>query len=123
MTTANEEEPKILDVPIGLDATGMRREFDSLGDVEVPANRYWGAQTQRSLEHFNIGHDRMPKEVYHAYGYVKKAAAVVNTAAGRLPAWKGAADRAGLRRGDQRAAGQRVPAVRVPDRVRAPSRT
>ena len=67
----------------------MRREFDSLGDVEVPANRYWGAQTQRSLQHFNIGHDRMPKEVYHAYGYVKKAAAIVNTAAGRLPAWKG----------------------------------
>ena len=89
MATNNDEEPKILDLPIGLDATGMRREFDSLGDVEVPANRYWGAQTQRSLEHFNIGNDKMPKEVYHAYGYVKKAAAVVNTAAGRLPAWKG----------------------------------
>jgi len=89
MTTTHDVEPKILDLPIGLDATGMRREFDSLGDVEVPADRYWGAQTQRSLEHFNIGHDRMPKEVYHAYGYVKKAAAVVNTAAGRLPAWKG----------------------------------
>jgi fumarate hydratase, class II len=89
MTTASHESPKILDVPIGLDATGTRREFDSLGDVQVPANRYWGAQTQRSLEHFNIGHDRMPKEVYHAYGYVKKAAAVVNTQAGRLPAWKG----------------------------------
>jgi len=88
-TDSNGHAPKILDLPIGLDATGMRREFDSLGDVEVPANRYWGAQTQRSLEHFNIGHDRMPKEVYHAYGYVKKAAAVVNTAAGRLPAWKG----------------------------------
>ena len=55
----------------------------------MPANHYWGAQTQRSLEHFDIGHDRMPKEVYHAYGYVKKAAAVVNTRAGRLPAWKG----------------------------------
>ena len=67
----------------------MRTEFDSLGKVEVPANRYWGAQTQRSLQHFNIGHDRMPKEVYHAYGYVKKAAAIVNTRAGRLPAWKG----------------------------------
>jgi fumarate hydratase class II len=89
MTTTNEE-PKILDLPIGLDATGMRREFDSLGDVQVPADHYWGAQTQRSLEHFNIGNDRMPKEVYHAYGYVKKAAAIVNTAAGRLPAWKGA---------------------------------
>ncbi len=89
MTDASDEVPKILDLPIGLHATGMRREFDSLGQVEVPANRYWGAQTQRSLEHFNIGNDRMPKEVYHAYGYVKKAAAVVNTRAGRLPGWKG----------------------------------
>src|ERR1700733_5248555 len=89
MTDANEQAPTILDLPIGLQATGMREEFDSLGTVEVPADRYWGAETQRSLEHFNIGHDRMPKEVYHAYGYVKKAAAVVNTAAGRLPAWKG----------------------------------
>jgi fumarate hydratase class II len=89
MSTADEEAPKILDLPIGLDATGMRKEFDSLGDVEVPADHYWGAQTQRSLQHFNIGHDKMPVEVYHAYGYVKKAAAVVNTAAGRLPAWKG----------------------------------
>jgi fumarate hydratase class II len=87
--TVTDQEPKILDLPIGLDATGTRREFDSLGKVDVPANRYWGAQTQRSLEHFNIGDDRMPKEVYHAYGYVKKAAAIVNTRAGRLPAWKG----------------------------------
>jgi fumarate hydratase, class II len=86
---SDQDAPKILDLPIGLPATGMRKEFDSLGTVEVPADRYWGAQTQRSLEHFNIGHDRMPKEVYHAYGYVKKAAAIVNTAGGRLPAWKG----------------------------------
>ena len=89
MSETSDAAPKILDLPIGLDATGMRQEFDSLGKVEVPADRYWGAQTQRSLEHFNIGHDRMPKEVYHAYGYVKKAVAVVNTQAGRLPAWKG----------------------------------
>src|SRR6202046_5556658 len=89
MTTADNEAPKILDLPIGLDASGMRKEFDSLGDVEVPADRYWGAQTQRSLQHFNIGHDRMPKEVYHAYGYVKKAAAIGRTAAGGLPAGKG----------------------------------
>jgi len=85
---ASDEAPKILDLPIGLDATGMRKEFDSLGDVQVPANHYWGAQTQRSLQHFNIGHDRMPVEVYHAYGYVKKAAAIVNGQAERLPAWK-----------------------------------
>src|SRR5439155_25322427 len=89
MTDASDDVPKILDLPIGLDASGMRREFDSLGDVEVPANRYWGAQTQRSLEHFNIGNDRMPKEVYHAYGYVKKAVALVNSRAGRMPEWKG----------------------------------
>jgi fumarate hydratase class II len=89
MSDASDGAPTILDVPIGLPAAGTRREFDSLGDVEVPANRYWGAQTQRSLEHFKIGNDRMPKEVYHAYGYVKKAAALVNTRAGRMPAWQG----------------------------------
>jgi fumarate hydratase class II len=59
-----------------------------MGEIEVPADRYWGAQTQRSLIHFSIGEDRMPKRVYHAYGYVKKAAALVNAAAGRLPQWK-----------------------------------
>ena len=89
MTVSTDVSPQILDLPIGLDATGKRREFDSLGDVEVPADRYWGAQTQRSLEHFDIGDDRMPKEVYHAYGYVKKAAAIVNTRSGRMPEWKG----------------------------------
>lgn len=85
-----EAAPKILNLPIGLSLTGVRQEYDSLGSVEVPADHYWGAQTQRSLQHFNIGHDKMPKEVCHAYGYVKKAAAMVNTKAGRLPAWKGA---------------------------------
>ena len=89
MNAPAEKAPKILDLPIGLKARGERKEFDSLGTVMVPANRYWGAQTQRSLIHFNIGHDRMPHEVYHAYGYVKKAAAIVNTRHGRLPVWKG----------------------------------
>jgi fumarate hydratase class II len=63
-------------------------ESDSLGEIEVPADHYWGAQTQRSLIHFSIGNDRMPKEVYHAYGYVKKAAAIVNATEGLLPRWK-----------------------------------
>ena len=81
-------EPRILDLRIGLTATGTRRETDSMGAIEVPANKYWGAQTQRSLIHFSIGDDKMPKAVYHAYGYVKKAAAIVNGRAGRLPAWK-----------------------------------
>ena len=76
------------DLPIGICAAGTRRETDTMGDIEVPADRYWGAQTQRSLAHFAIGDDRMPKRVYHAYGYVKKAAALVNAAAGRLPSAK-----------------------------------
>jgi fumarate hydratase class II len=84
----DQAAPTIQDVPIGIDATGTRSETDSLGAVNVPADHYWGAQTQRSLVHFNIGNDRMPQEVYHAYGYVKKAAAMVNARAGRLPHWK-----------------------------------
>ena len=83
-----DQAPEILKLPIGISATGMREEFDSLGKVQVPADRYWGAQTQRSLQHFNIGKDKMPIELYHAYGYVKKAAAMVNLKAGRLPEWK-----------------------------------
>ena len=88
MADPNDHHLPFREIPIGLTARGSRREFDSMGDVNVPADRYWGAQTQRSLEHFSIGHDHMPKEVYHAYGIVKKACALVNQAAGRLPAWK-----------------------------------
>jgi fumarate hydratase class II len=62
-----------------------RVESDSMGTIEVPAEHYWGAQTQRSLIHFSIGDERMPKAVYHAYGYVKKAAAIVNAESGKLP--------------------------------------
>jgi fumarate hydratase class II len=82
------EHPTLQDLPIGIDKSGHRRESDSMGEVEVPANRYWGAQTARSLIHFAIGEDRMPKPLYHAYGYVKKAATMVNADAGRLPPWK-----------------------------------
>ncbi|MFD1532657.1 class II fumarate hydratase [Pseudonocardia aurantiaca] len=78
-------------MPIGTGATGTRMESDSMGQIEVPAEHYWGAQTQRSLIHFSIGDDHMPKAVYHAYGYVKKAAALVNQSAGRLDAQRGAA--------------------------------
>lgn len=81
-------EPTYTDVAIGIDAGGHRREFDSLGDVEVPADKYWGAQTQRSLQHFSIGTDHMPIEVYRAYGLVKKACALVNEKAGRLEPWR-----------------------------------
>ncbi len=88
MADPHNSRPTMRNVPLGLQASGSRREFDSMGYVEVPADRYWGAQTQRSLQHFSIGRDRMPKEVYRAYGVVKKACALVNRAAGRLPAWK-----------------------------------
>src|SRR3954467_14149099 len=77
-------ENKLRPVPIGTGATGTRIESDSMGQIEVPAEHYWGAQTQRSLIHFSIGDDQMPKAVYHAYGYVKKAAALINAEAGRL---------------------------------------
>jgi fumarate hydratase class II len=81
---ATTTESKLASVPIGTGATGTRVESDSMGQIEVPAEHYWGAQTQRSLIHFSIGDDHMPKAVYHAYGYVKKAVALVNEAAGRL---------------------------------------
>ncbi|MGD0560580.1 MAG: class II fumarate hydratase [Streptosporangiaceae bacterium] len=83
-----EDGPAISDIPVGINATGVRRETDSMGVVEVPADRYWGAQTERSLRNFAIGGERMPIEVYHALGLVKKAAALVNGEAGRLPSWK-----------------------------------
>ena len=62
-TAPGQRAPKVLNLPIGLKAKGERMEFDSLGDVMVPADRYWGAQTQRSLIHFNIGNDRMPEQL------------------------------------------------------------
>jgi fumarate hydratase class II len=84
----DQTHPVVHDIPIGIDAAGQRHESDSMGGIDVPADRYWGAQTQRSLANFAIGDDRMPKRLYHAYGYVKKAAASVNAAAGRLAPWK-----------------------------------
>ncbi len=62
-----------------------RRETDSMGAVEVAADRYWGAQTERSLHHFAIGRDRIPLEVVHALAVIKKAAAIANCDLGHLP--------------------------------------
>src|ERR1700726_3097529 len=62
----------------------IRKETDSLGVVEVPGDRLWGAQTQRSLEHFSIGQDLIPREMISAYSTLKKAAANANHAGGRL---------------------------------------
>jgi fumarate hydratase class II len=61
-----------------LSGSDTRIEHDSFGDIEVPADRYWGAQTQRSLENFPIGGERMPREIVHALGLIKQAAARVN---------------------------------------------
>src|ERR1044072_164625 len=61
-----------------------RIETDSMGPIEVAADRYWGAQTERSLHHFNIGDDRMPREMIGALGVLKKAAALVNEGLGKL---------------------------------------
>jgi fumarate hydratase class II len=64
---------------------GLRVESDSMGRIEVPANHYWGAQTERSLHHFAIGEDRMPPELIRAFAILKKAAALVNQDLGKLP--------------------------------------
>lgn len=66
--------------------TKTRKETDTLGSIAVPADRYWGAQTQRSLENFPIGNERMPKPLIHALGYVKAAAAKTNATLGVLDA-------------------------------------
>src|ERR1051326_4124353 len=68
--------------------TATRIESDSMGKIEVPSNVYWGAQTQRSLLHFNIGRDTMPPELIRAFGILKKACALVNEDLGKLPADK-----------------------------------
>ncbi|SRR6266567_1449796 len=85
---ASETARELKQIPIGIHATGVRKEADSMGEIEVPANHYWGAQTERALIHFAIGDDHLPKEVFHAYGYIKKAAAHVNAAAGLLEPWR-----------------------------------
>jgi fumarate hydratase class II len=66
----------------------FRTEKDTMGAVQVPADRYWGAQTQRSIENFKIGGQKMPIEVIHAFAFLKKAAAQANAELGVLPADK-----------------------------------
>ena len=61
-----------------------RTETDTFGPIEVPADRYWGAQTQRSLQNFKIGWEKQPKPVVRALGIVKRAAAEANMALGKL---------------------------------------
>src|SRR6266566_709696 len=63
----------------------FRTEADGLGQVDVPADKLWGAQTQRSLQHFSIGRDLIPREMITAYAIIKRAAAAANHRGGRLP--------------------------------------
>src|SRR3954468_21139903 len=65
----------------------FRIEKDTMGEVKVPSNVYYGAQTQRSIENFKIAQDinRLPREIIRAFAYLKKAAAITNTEAGVLP--------------------------------------
>ena len=64
--------------------TATRTESDTFGPIEVPAHRYWGAQTQRSIQNFKIGTEHMPAPLVHALGLVKRAAALVNKDLGAL---------------------------------------
>ncbi|MFZ1496607.1 MAG: lyase family protein, partial [Saprospiraceae bacterium] len=65
--------------------SNFRQEKDSMGYIDVPADKYWAAQTQRSLQNFKIGNQRMPIEVVHAFATLKKAAALANVDCGVLP--------------------------------------
>jgi hypothetical protein len=78
-------------VYVAITATGTRRERDSTDFIDVPADRYWGARTQRALEAFPGASERLPERFFRCYGYVKRAAAIVNAQAERLPLWKAAA--------------------------------
>jgi len=74
----------IAQVPSAPVTVGFRKETDGLGEVDVPADKLWGAETQRSLEHFSIGPDLIPREMIPAYAILKKAAAITNHAEKRL---------------------------------------
>jgi fumarate hydratase class II len=63
---------------------GYRTERDSMGEMQVPDDKYWGAQTQRSFQNFKIGEETMPREIIHAFGILKKAAAIANHRLGKL---------------------------------------
>ena len=61
-----------------------RKEHDSMGEILVPADRYWGAQTQRSFDNFRIGTEKIPEEIIRAFSYLKQAAAIANLRLSRL---------------------------------------
>ena len=97
-----------------------RTESDTFGPIEVPADRYWGAQTQRSLQNFRIGGERMPRPLVHALGLVKQAAALVNKDLGVLEPRARRCHRERRRRGGRGPARRRVSAGGLADRLRHP---
>src|SRR6202161_688026 len=84
MRQKTNERRKLMSAISNVKVTGVRKETDSLGEVHVPSSKLWGAQTQRSLEHFNIGQDLIPREMIAAFAVLKKAAANANYAGKRL---------------------------------------
>ncbi|MBR5228350.1 MAG: class II fumarate hydratase [Firmicutes bacterium] len=72
-----------------MDNKGFRIEHDTMGEVKVPADRYWGAQTQRSFQNFKIGTEKMPVQIIEAFAVLKKAAALANVKLGMLDAERG----------------------------------
>ena len=93
----------------------MRKESDSHGEIEVPEEKLWGSQTQRSLKYFSIGTELMPREMITAYAVLKKAAAIANHALGQLSDEKYQVDCASVRRASGRAAPGHVSPARVDD--------
>ena len=100
-----------------------RIESDTMGEVAVPADRLWGAQTQRSIENFPIGAETMPLGLVRALGIQKRAAAAANKALGELEASIAEANYRSRRRGCRRSARHRVSSRRLADRFRARNRT
>jgi len=82
------QRPRMLTVRSELMQQEREQNSTASEPSKCPPDRYWGAQTQRSLQHFSIGNDHMPIEVYRAYGLIKKACALVNERAGRLEPWR-----------------------------------
>src|ERR1043165_4019949 len=104
-----------------VDQAGRTRiESDSMGKIEVPFNVYWGAQTQRSLHHFDIGRDVMPPELIRAFAILKKAAALVNHDLGKLSAEKTKLIGEAAERGNLDKTERPVPSPHRADRKRYP---
>ena len=95
----------------------MRVESDSMGTINVPGEKYYGAQTARSLANFDIGGEKMPTEIIRAFGILKKAAALANHELGLMDDGDPRPDRQGGRRGDRRQARGSLPARRLADRL------